>query len=279
MSPLKVFAYEHITGGGVLTDAEPGPLAAEGELMLRAMVADLAAIEGIETTVLLDSRIDLDLPAHVHRISSPAQFWPAYRRALHEAQAAWIVAPEQNGVLEQLARSALEGGRMLLGSRPAAIRLAASKIATAGALQAAGIPVVPTFPSLEAVPDGIEQIVVKPDDGAGCQHTRILRDRSHDGSRRNGGPGPLIFQPLLKGEALSLSALFCEGRARLLCCNRQHVAAREDRLEFDGVTVNARLDHDGRYADLLAGIAQAVPGLWGYAGIDLIETGQGPQVL
>jgi tyramine---L-glutamate ligase len=88
-----------------------------------------------------------------------------------------------------------------------------------------------------------------------------------------------VFQPLVSGESLSLSALFCERRGRLLCCNQQHVAARPDRFEFEGVTVNARLDRDGRYADLVDRIAEAIPDLYGYAGIDLIESERGPLVL
>jgi predicted ATP-grasp superfamily ATP-dependent carboligase len=276
---LKVFAYEHITAGGASNAAEFGVLAAEGELMLRAMVDDLAAISGIEATVMLDARLDLSLPAKVHRVSSSAQFWPTFRRAVHETQAVWIVAPEQQGTLERLTVSALEGARILLGSRPTAIRLAASKVATACALDMSGIPVVPTFRSLDAIPEGIEEIVVKPDDGAGCQDTHIVRDRSSLALRNEERESALIFQPFVHGEALSLSALFCEGQGRLLCCNRQHVEVRGDHLEFHGVTVNAKPDPDGRYARLVSRIAQVLPDLWGYAGIDLIETAHGPLVL
>lgn len=271
---MKVLAYEHVTA------CMPGDaLAAEGGLMLRAMARDLALLPGIETVVLIHPALEIALPEKATRLPCNGPVWQEFRRAVHEAEAVWIVAPEQEGILERLTAVALEGGRLLLGSRPAALRLCASKRATAQVLHAAGIPVVPVSESLPALAGVETKIVAKPDDGAGCQDTYIFDDpeslaRSPVASR----PG-FIFQPLVGGEAFSLSALFCEGRGRLLCCNRQHVARRSGHFEFEGVTVNARLDHDGRYARLVDRIAQAIPDLHGYAGIDFVETRHGPLIL
>jgi len=73
--------------------------------------------------------------------------------------------------------------------------------------------------------------------------------------------------------------LCCDGRARLLACNRQKVEITDGAFRFDGVSVNAVPDRDGRYAELASRVAQALPGLWGYCGVDFIETAGGPMVV
>jgi len=122
--------------------------------------------------------------------------------------------------------------------------------------------------------------VVKPDDGAGCQDTLLFRSRSQllAWLPNHARPG-LVFQPYVRGDARSLSLLCCEGRARVLACNRQKVRVAGDAFEFSGVSVGAVMDEGGRYAALADAIARALPGLWGYCGVDFIETDTGPMVL
>jgi predicted ATP-grasp superfamily ATP-dependent carboligase len=277
---MRVFAYEHITGGGLRDDPRISALAAEGELMLRALVDDLTAIPGIEVVALLDSRLDIEPAARVHRIGPEDEFWSKYRRAAHDAHAVWPIAPEQGQILERLTQEAIGCGRTLLNSRLDAVRVAASKRATAAALDAAGIAVIPIFDSEAELPSAIEEAVVKPDDGAGCQDAMLFhsRDELRAWSQRNASSQQIV-QPFVHGSAFSVSALFCEGRGRLLACNRQYVAGRDGRLWFDGVRVNAKQDRDGRYRRLVAQVARALPGLWGYAGIDFIDAETGPVVL
>jgi probable H4MPT-linked C1 transfer pathway protein len=78
----------------------------------------------------------------------------------------------------------------------------------------------------------------------------------------------------IDGVALSLSLLCTDGRAELLTINRQRVvAAPGELLAYHGVEVRAvALDSpDGRVlARLAQRIAQAVPGLAGYVGVDLV---------
>jgi predicted ATP-grasp superfamily ATP-dependent carboligase len=45
------------------------------------------------------------------------------------------------------------------------------------------------------------------------------------------------------------------------------------------VSVNAIRDSDGRYAQLAREVARALPGLWGYVGIDVIDAVDGPIVV
>jgi tyramine---L-glutamate ligase len=277
---MKILAYEHITGGGMLGDAQMSALAPEGEAMLRALVDDLTAIPGVEVSALRDARLGADLPATLHPVSSVSDFWPEFRRAMLDADAVWPIAPEQDGMLSQITDEILQAGRALLGCRPDAVKIATSKRATAGVLSRAGIAAIPAYFDERNIPSEVGEIVVKPDDGAGCQDTLLFHSRRQlQAWLRNNARARLVFQPYVHGDARSLSLLCCDGRARLLACNRQKVRVAGDAFEFSGVSVGAVADTDGRYATLAGAVARALPGLWGYCGVDFIETETGPIVL
>jgi predicted ATP-grasp superfamily ATP-dependent carboligase len=276
---VRIFAYEHITGGGMLDEPQVAPLAPEGEMMLRALVDDLTAIPGVEVTVMRDFRLKADLPARTLVVQA-GQFDAVFRQAMQECDAVWPIAPEQDGILSRITHEMLACGRTLLGNRPDAIVIAASKRATAATLAQAGIAVVPVYSSERGLPRDISEIVVKPDDGAGCQDTLLFGDRANlRGWLREHASSKQIFQPYIRGEARSLSVLCCDGRARLLACNRQKVELENGAFRFEGVSVNAVADRDGRYAVLANAIARTLHGLWGYCGVDFIETDTGPIVV
>jgi tyramine---L-glutamate ligase len=276
---LKILVYEHITGGGMLDSPEMAALAPEGEMMLRALVEDLAAVPGVEITILRDCRLADDLPCRT-LVVQPGRFDTVFMQALQGCDAAWPVAPEQDGVLLAITNEIVSSGRRLLGNRADAIATTSSKRATALVLTQVGIPMVPVYAKRSDIPSEMAEIVYKPDDGVGCQNTLLFSNRGklRDWLRANGNPRA-IFQPYIRGEVRSLSLLCCAGRARLLACNRQKVMVENGVFRFHGVSVNAVADPSGRYAALANAVARALPGLWGYCGVDFIETDSGPLVL
>jgi predicted ATP-grasp superfamily ATP-dependent carboligase len=274
---MRLFVYEHVTGGGLLLrDDELAPLAREGDMMIRALLHDLAEIPGVEPVVLRDPRLETDLPAIVLVPRSASDFWPSFERALQMSHTVWPIAPEQDGWLERITRAVLDSGRTLLNSRAQAVRVAASKLATSRALAEAGVPVVTTYARAEQVPQGAAALVIKPDDGAGCVDTYVTCDRNR---LSRWALEHSVYQPLVEGEPRSLCVLCCDGWARLVCCNRQHIVEEDGKLNFAGVTVNALDDAGGSYARLAQAVAAAIPGLWGHVGIDFIETPSGPIVI
>ncbi len=277
---MRILAYEHITGGGMLGDERMAALAPEGDAMLRALVDDLTAIPGVEVAALRDARLGGALAASVYRVTSAETFWPIFKRALHAVDAVWPIAPEQDGVLAQITHEILQAQRLLLGCRPEAVRITASKRATADVLAGAGVAAVPVYAQLDDLPRDAGRIVVKPDDGAGCQDTRLFPDRAGlQAWLRTHERAGQVFQPYIEGDVRSLSLLCCEGRARLLACNRQNIRVIGDAFEFRGVSVGAVVDADQRYEVLANAVARALPGLWGYCGVDFIESHSGPVVL
>lgn len=275
---MRLLVYEHVTGGGMLHQSPSASLVREADLILRALLRDFAnhpvtllttrdprlpPLEGI-TTLVPEAGED-----------SAALFC----RALDQVDAAWPTAPETDGTLESLARLTLTRGRVLLGCRPDAIVVAASKARTAATLAAAGIPAVPTFTSPDQIPDSPGAWVVKPDDGAGSEDTRQVTDWEAARTRLMSRPGHYVAQPWLAGVPLSLSLLCQDAGTELLAVNRQRVTIADGAVRLEGLEVNAEPDAHGRHLALALRIRRALPGLLGYVGVDLLATEEGPVVL
>lgn len=277
---MKIFVFEFVTGGGFAGQPLPDFLA-DGEAMWSALVNDLTEIDGVEVLTLRDRRLAFPagrgnlavLPMNEGFLESD------FQRCLAAADAAWIVAPEEAGCLEAFSRKVIQAGKRLLGCRPEAVRLAASKYATARQLRAAGLPALRTYTSpFQMTRQG--RVVAKPDDGAGCHDTYFFENLSaaRDWSRSR-NISSFVFQYFMPGEALSLS-LLCNGvNAKLLSVNRQHIALSDGRLHFRQVTAAAVPDKSDTYANLARRVVAAVPGLWGYVGIDLIAAASGPKLV
>lgn len=276
----RIFVYEHITGGGLAAQALPASLAREGNLMLEAIIDDLITIGGMDIVVTRDWRLGpMREPASTLRVGPGESLEVVLCRGLKEADAIWPVAPESDGVLERVCRFATACGTSVIGSTPGAIQITASKSATSGILARHGIAVVPAYRSPAEVPVEYEALVIKPDDGAGCIETLLLSRASALAWWSRHGSTRFVVQPYIAGEALSLSMLCAAGAADIISCNTQRVRPVDGVFEFRGVAVNA--DPAGRqtYHGLASAIVGAIPGLWGYVGIDLIETCNGPVVV
>ena len=113
--------------------------------------------------------------------------------------------------------------------------------------------------------------ILKPRDGVGGGNSFLITGEQ-DYSARTAGldMSNYIIQPHLSGLKTSLSCLFKQGQAWLLTVNRQEFALIDKQYQLTGLTVNIEADHS-MYETLIAKIAKAVPDLWGYVGIDLIE--------
>jgi predicted ATP-grasp superfamily ATP-dependent carboligase len=264
---MKVFAFDYASGGGgggAAGAALPDSLKHQGRIMLGALLADLVKLPEIELIT----------------ISDPSLFGSRFDACLQAADAVWPLAPEAGGLLERLSQQVLSCNRILLGSKPAALRVAASKLRTARALATAGVAVAATYTPEQALPEGRGAWVVKPDDGAGCLNTRIFpgAEAALAWIAASGEAG-YVLQPFIQGKLGSLSLLCCDGDAQVLSCNEQRIAVRDNEFHFLGTTVNSLNDDAGRYAQLAQSVAAAIPGLWGHVGVDFIVAEQGVVVL
>lgn len=270
---MLVFVCETVTGGDLVGTPLPPSLIAEGTLMRDTLIGDLEDLPGVRVVTTHDAR----LPAPPRGDSTPIHESDD-RRAIWadlagEAHCVWPIAPETDGVLENLVELFNTRSRRVIAPDVETLRICASKAETARVLGQAGVPVVPTL-RFEDVPAGIPgPFVIKPDDGAGAMSVAI-----HESMPAPPYPAGSILQPLIAGAPSSLVLLCQSGRTHVLSANRQHVERVDGHLRFSGVTVGAQPITD-QLRDIASRIGEALPGLHGICGVDYIETAEGPLVV
>jgi predicted ATP-grasp superfamily ATP-dependent carboligase len=283
---LRLLICEYVTGGGFVGSPLPPGLAREGDMMVDALVKDVATLDGIDIVLVRDSRLaPMAVPGACQIVRLDENPWAAWRAAIEQADAVWPIAPETGGALLRLSELVVRAGRRLIGSRPHSVSLTTSKQATVAHLASRGVPVVPTVRARDVLhqdlPDGNHGWVVKPDDGAGAESTRLFRrgDELRQWLAASPGVDNLVIQPYVPGIAASLSVLCRDGRSWLLSCNRQDLVIEGGAFRFRGCLVGGLEHRRPICARIAAAVTAAIPDLWGYVGIDFVDSDSGPMVL
>ncbi len=272
---MRVFLCEYVTAGGLRSGSLPASLAREGRLMRDALARDLLDLAGVTLSMTHDDRLPPPSVGESAPVTEGVDPWPLWRRLASEADAAWVVAPETGGLLERLVGLCASAGATIVGPDLAAIRIAASKRATAERLATHGVAVAPVWRPDGVPPGEAGPFVSKPDDGAGCDATRLWTRAPSPADL----PVAAVIQRYVPGEAASLTVLRRDGTTFLLAANRQRIAVHDGALQFDGLDVAAFEDPDGRLAALAREVGCALPGLDGLFGIDIVLGEAGPVVI
>ncbi|HEX4129508.1 MAG TPA: ATP-grasp domain-containing protein [Pirellulales bacterium] len=272
---MRIFLYEFIAGGGLFDGSDEPlhrPLLTEALAMLTALSADLAAIDFIELTGLIDCRLASStiFGCELTTVASRLEAEAAFREHAHRADHTIVIAPETGGCLERAAGTVEEVGGQLLSPSPACIALAADKHALAEHLAAHGV----------AVPRGVAigpgdrwpeelgwPLVAKPCDGAGSQGIRFVATRGAD-------------IPVCHGERLRIerfySGLPCS--VAVLCGPKQQIALEpcrqhldlEHGMHYHGGSLPLPETLAARARRLAARAVATLDGALGYIGVDLV---------
>ncbi len=279
---MKIFICEHACHALSADTPLSSSSDFRGDVLLSALLADLSRIDDLPLTVLRLASASLrDLPDKVNVvIAEDDDSADVLARCIADADAVWPLAPESHGLLESISRTTLQNGKLLIGSSPDAVHLAGSKYLTSQVLRAAGIAMVPTYFSTDTLPRNSHAWIVKPDDGAGCSDIHLFSnaDLAREWIAARSACN-VVLQPYVAGRPCSLSLLCGSNEVFLLGCSEQRIAAADNQIHSLGSTVNSISDSDGRLERLARRVVAAIPGLWGYVGIDIIVTEQGPVVL
>jgi tyramine---L-glutamate ligase len=279
-SATRLFVYEYLSAGGAGDPRRESfaGLLAPGTAMRDALVADFAAIDGV---VLSRATHDGEPAAGGLRVAavSPREDEDAARFVAREAQAhdvALVVAPESDGILAALRRAA--GDAHWLGCSSQAIAIASSKRATGKRLAGHGLSTPPTWEPGRSAVSKARGWVVKPDDGAGALDTRRhdrFDDARADLEQRLRRGKAATMERWIEGEPLSVSLMCGPGRTAILAINRQHIDVdAAGSVAYRGVRVAAidpRAARAAALVDVAHRVAQAIPGLRGFIGIDVVD--------
>lgn len=229
-------------------------------------------LNGLEVTVMLDWRLNnlADMTGiDVVTIRPEHDITEEFARLVEQCDLVWPIAPEFDGILQVLCQTVESLGRILLTSPATAVAIAGNKLKTYELLNRRHIAAVPTDMFEGAYLPG--EWMVKPIDGVGCEDSYVLTSRP-DFERMAMRNGRYVIQPHLQGAKTSLSCLFKQGRGWLVCANLQRFEFINQQYHLTDIVVNHHPDL-GLYRPLIDKIAQALPELWGYVGIDLIANG------
>jgi predicted ATP-grasp superfamily ATP-dependent carboligase len=266
-----LFVCEFITAGGFNHVDLPESLVREGLLMRDALLRDLSALpyEIITTT---DAR--LTKPQFVSESILIHQYddvWQVWDQQIRSADAVWIIAPETDDLLKKLTELAIKYQKPIFGCGSESIEITSSKYATFQVLQKAGIDTIPTF-SIRNWSKSDGAWIAKPDDGAGCEDTFFFENAqalAHWlGSRHK--EDSHVIQPYLAGLAASISCVIYRCKAYILSCNTQLISIDDHQLKFNGCELNGMEAHRVAFESVAMKIAEALPDLAGYVGIDVI---------
>lgn len=282
---MKIFVCEFITGGGLYREALPDGLLREGLLMRDALLAELAEIKDVELSCSCDLRVHAPAVEHVTLVRDVHDVWQVWRELIAAADAVFVIAPETSGQLLKLSQMVIVQDKLLLGCPPSVVKLSTSKLATYHAMKLAGIRAVPSYSAQEwlngKAHEQAEHWVIKPDDGVGCEDIICLSDKVQIVTRlmQGGKEYTPIVQPLCAGESASLSMLCRDGQAWLLSCNRQKVALTSGLFRYKGSVINDFSQYWVQFDELAQAIADALPDLSAYVGVDLmVEEGDSPKL-
>lgn len=283
---MRLLVFEFITGGGFINQPLPASLLQEGYLMRNALINDLRTIADLHLLILQDQRLELNLEKQragieYVMISQGADLQSLLCIRQSDYDAVWLIAPETDGILAQWCRFFGKQRKFLYTSAHQAVEICQDKFLTTKLLKNAGIACVSSclYDYLQGQRQG--SWVIKPNDSAGCDQAyqihnsddwqnvvpRLLAEKSY------------IIQPYISGKSLSLSCLFYQGNAYFICCNEQHTHNQQQQFVLSACTVNINNKNKQCYQLLCQQIARAIPQLFGYVGIDFIETETGENLI
>jgi predicted ATP-grasp superfamily ATP-dependent carboligase len=249
-------------------------------LMRDALLKDIAGLHRYDIVTCHDARIQAPALAQKSVAVTKNQFDQVFDDLLLEADMLWLVAPETDGILQNLTQRCVDRPVMLIGCGVQAVNIASYKTLTAEALQAAGIPTLPVFSAknwlarfeADSALLAQEAWIAKPEDGAGCDGIYLFEKKEQlaDWLRAGNASEKHICQPYQQGIAASFCMLCKSGQAWLLSVNLQHLVQEERALKLCGIKLNAFEDPHEKIMALANKIAQMLPDALGYIGVDIV---------
>ena len=304
----RVFISEFVTGGAGLELSPDNSLAREGRAMLWAVVRDFLAMPTIEVLTTWDRRLgqfpifdlgldDEQLPRfHVFEVDSWDEELPAFLTCCESATDVLVIAPEFHGILVERRRlfDSFDCANRVnwLGCDLAALALCADKLKLAQHLERHDIATVPTQ-SLDigggGGGDNISAksdfpVIVKPRDGAGSTATwRLDSPAEHARLLSDGLPSDFEFiqQPFVAGQLVSCAAIIDHGRLSMVLPPGKQVVSSDGRFTYLGMDLEPDFaaKWDLPATALIQQCCEAIPGLNGYVGFDMIIPEKAPAEL
>jgi tyramine---L-glutamate ligase len=278
---MRIFVYEYCCGGGLSGVPTAASLFTEGWAMLAAVLDDFRQLPDTSVSTLLDSRLGLTVPGVEAQFVRSGQESVTFRELARAADWSLLIAPEFDDILGERCRWVEESGGRLLGPSSQAVRLTADKLTLGHHLSRAGI-LTPSCRRLGEEGTSFPA-VCKPRYGAGSQATFLVNSERELAScpRRaaeEGWHGELLIQPFIRGKAASAAFLVGPAGQFPLLAAEQHLS-EDGRFRYRGGRVPLGDELGDRAARVARRAVEAVSGLFGYVGVDVVLADDGDWVI
>jgi predicted ATP-grasp superfamily ATP-dependent carboligase len=289
---LRLLIYEHVSGGGFADEPIPSGVLSEGFGMLRTLISDFKAA-GHYVTTTLDSRLArLNPPLGadcIVPVFSSREVQAAIRKVSASADAAYVIAPETEGVLQSLVESVEQTGVASLNCPASTIGKVVDKAVLHASLKKLGVSTPETI--MFSVADGVEEIkraihgrlrfplIFKPSNDVSCCGLSVVRnERQVAGAvgkiKRESSSKRFLAQELIEGVAASVSLVSAGSEALSISLNRQDltIGAPDAISSYNGGLVPFDQPLRPRAFAVAEKIVKSFRGLRGYVGVDLVLT-------
>lgn len=289
---LQILVYEYVSGGGFADKPISASVLSEGFGMLRTLVADFKAA-GHNVTTMLDARIARLNPPISADCSVPVfscqEAQANLRKLSEQVDAAYIIAPETDGVLRSLVETVEQTGAASLNCESGAIEKVSDKGGVYDFLGKLGLPVPKTLTF--AVTGDIKEIVkcvrsglgfpvvFKPSDGVSCGGVSAVQEESQVASaiakiKVESSGKRFLVQELVEGTAASVSLFSTCSRMVPVTLNRQDVVIEtpEACSRYSGGSVPFAHPLKAEAFEAAKQLVNSVQGLRGYVGVDFVLT-------
>jgi len=283
---LKLLVFEFFSGGGFV-EGEISGLIGEAYAMLRCAVEDFKKA-GFNVYTTLDHRIarfDLPLKAnHVEVVYGSDS--PVFPEMLSEADAAFLIAPETNGVLYSLASEVVKSGVELFSPLPSGIEITTDKSRLLGIAKKLGLKVpehrllgtTSSFDKIEKMVSDIGYpVVFKVLDGAGSEGMSLVSKSEEippaiEKIRSVSNRDVFLLEEFVKGVDASASLISNGETAFPLSLNFQLMRMKSplEESKYEGGYVPLRHRLKESTFEATKTLVESIEGLQGYAGVDLI---------
>lgn len=279
---MKIFVCEFVTAGGLYRESLPASIVKEACMMRDALLYDLSGIAYVEVLQTYDKRLPPKCLDQAIAINETDDVWHVWDTCMATADAVWLIAPESDGILYQLAQRVVSHGKPLIGANAEAIALTANKYLTFEALNKASIATVATYKwsQHQDLADSDHGYVAKRIDGVSCEDSHFFATKQPLFNWMvQGRQHSHIMQPFILGTSASVCAVFHDAKAYVLSINEQLIVQDAGTFCYRGSRLNVMPELSHALDDIVQRVAQTIEGLSGYIGLDVMVNDDGIQLI
>ena len=288
---MKLLVYEHVSGGGFADKLIPAGVLSEGFAMLRTLISDFNAA-GHNVTTTLDSRIArLNPPIDadcVLPVFSSQETQTNICTLSEQADAAYVIAPETESVLQSLVEMVEQTGTVSLNCPADDIEKMVDKAGFYNLMRnRVPLPETRLFrvtDDLKAIKKAVRAslnfpLIFKPSGGVSCCGVSVVRSEEQVAGavgkiKENSSSKNLLVQELIKGAAASVSLLSTGSAVVPISLNRQDVTIETPAAcsSYNGGMVPFENPLRSEAFEVAEKIVKSFPRLRGYVGVDFVLT-------